>query len=127
MNFPQMMEAEGDLVRVEAKPAVRVTWTVYPAGIVLSWPDVRHKDVPVVIGTVGSAVHFDHPGWPGIIQAVEKKQLHSLTLLGKNAEVHTLRVNCGPEGKALSAVFEEDLVHGAHFLAFPEGHPFSLR
>jgi hypothetical protein len=102
VNAPAV-RVEQYLIRVKAKPPLRVERTGHSIGIKLSRGDPGHKDMPVVVGAIGPSIQFDNPGWFRGIDRIEEKQLYRLTPFGKDAEVHAVPKDRGAEGIAPAA------------------------
>jgi hypothetical protein len=61
-----------------------------------------HKNMPVVIGTVGNGIYVDDIRRLRVILSVEEKQLDALRFAREDAEVHALAGDCGAKRIALS-------------------------
>jgi hypothetical protein len=57
--------------------------------------------MPVVVGPIPLRVEKNDPSRTWIINVVEQKEFHAVTIFGINAEIHSVAAERRPEWKAL--------------------------
>jgi len=80
-----------------------VRFIIYGAvGIELACAEAMDKGMPVVVGLIPARLEKNDPSRPWIINVVEQKEFHAVTIFGINAEIYPVVAERSPKGKALS-------------------------
>jgi len=83
--FPVWIEQY--LVAVETQPPLGVERPGDPVSIDLTRSDAGHKDVPIMVGSVGPRVEIDDPRRHRGVLVIEQQQLRSRAVLSEDAEI----------------------------------------